>query len=63
MSLRENHDAGDFTQKMLNSLSKEAEQLGIGLNTALLICLERDWVFLKAEYLEADLSDVVAEYL
>ena len=58
LSLRENHDAGDFTQKMLNSLSKEAEQLGIGLNTALLICLERDWIYLKADYLEDEVHDL-----
>jgi uncharacterized protein YdaU (DUF1376 family) len=57
LSLREKHDAGIFTQNMLNSMSKEAEQLGIDLNTALLICLERDWVYLKAEYLESELPD------
>jgi uncharacterized protein YdaU (DUF1376 family) len=52
LSLRHDHDAGDFTSNMLNSFIKEAEKLGIDINTALLTCLERDWVFLKAEYLE-----------
>ncbi len=52
LSLRHDHDAGDFTSNMLGSFIKEAEKLGIDINTALLVCLERDWVFLKAEYLE-----------
>ena len=57
LSLRKNHDAGNFTQNMLNSMSKEAEQLGMDINAALLICLERDWVYLKADYLEAEFPD------
>lgn len=52
LSLRHDHDAGNFTSNLLGSFIKEAEKLGIDINTALLICLERDWVFLKAEYLE-----------
>ncbi len=57
LSLRHDHDAGDFTSNMLNSFIKEAEKLGIDINTALLTCLERDWVFLKAEYFEDGYPD------
>jgi len=61
LSLRKNHEAGTFTQNMLNSMSKEAEQLGIDFNNALLICLERDWIYLKAEYLKDEYIDPFEE--
>ena len=52
LSLRQNRNAGDFTSGMLRKLIKEAEKLGLDVNSALLICLERNWTFLKAEYFE-----------
>ena len=52
LSLRQNRNAGDFTSGMLRKLIKEAEELGLDVNSALLICLERNWTFLKAEYFE-----------
>ena len=61
LSLRKRHEAGTFTQNMLNSMSKEAEQLGINFNNALLICLERDWIYLKAEYLKDEYTDLFEE--
>jgi uncharacterized protein YdaU (DUF1376 family) len=57
LSLRQDRDAGDFSSGMLRSQIKEAEKLGIDLNTALLICLERKWTFLKAEYFEDGYPD------
>jgi uncharacterized protein YdaU (DUF1376 family) len=52
LSLRQDKKAGNFTHNLLNSLTKEAEHFGIDLNTALNTCVEREWVFLKREYLE-----------
>lgn len=66
LSLRQKRNAGDFTSGMLKRFTKEAESLGIDLNSALLTCLERNWTFLKAEYLDAELPDPFekkAEYL
>jgi hypothetical protein len=42
---------------MLRSQIKEAEKLEIDLNTALSICLEKNWTFLKAEYFEDGYPD------
>lgn len=57
LSLRQDRDAGDFSSGMLKRFIKEAENLGISLNEALLICLERNWTFLKAEYFEDGYPD------
>ncbi len=57
LSLRQERNAGDFTSGMLKRFIKESENLGIDLNAALLICLERNWTFIKAEYFEDGYPD------
>ena len=57
LSLRQERNAGDFTSGMLKRFIKESQNLGINLNAALLICLERNWTFIKAEYFEDGYPD------
>lgn len=57
LSLRQVRNAGDFTSGMLKKFIKEADKLGMDLNSAFLLCLERNWTFLLAEYLDAELPD------